>query len=208
MSYSYPLPDPIFVAAQLALDCLTSAIVTVTGLAAAAGPSFAWSAPNSTCLRVSTQIPFDMDKYQDMCCEGLGYVAIGGTWPSAEQFPEQDIQRQAQTACSPPSWGQEIRMGLVRCIPVGTQGSGAGEFGMPTCAEWTAAAIENMWDSVVLRKASCCFRAAIRNNANQFWEGMSVVIDRQIQGPPLGGCIERYVNHTVQWINCDCAPAL
>lgn len=201
---TFPSPDPIFAVAQAALTCLTNAIVTVTGLAAAAGPGFAWSAPNSTCYRVSTQIPFDMDKYQDMCCEGLGYVAIGGTWPSAEQFPEQDIQRQAQSVCAPPSWAQEVRMGLVRCLPVGTQGTGAAEFGMPTCTEWTAAAIENMWDSVVLRKAMCCFRAAIRNYPGGFFEGMSVVIDRQIQGPPLGGCVERYVNSTVQWVNCDC----
>jgi hypothetical protein len=201
---SFPSPDPIFVIAQAALTCLTNAITTVTALATAAGPGYEWSAPQQVCYRVSTQIPFDMDKYQDMCCQGLGYVAIGGTWPSAEQFPEQDIQRQAQTACLPPTWGQEVRMGLVRCIPVGTQGTGSAEFGMPTCTEWTAAAIENMWDSVVLRKAMCCFRAAIKNNSNTFFEGMSFVIDRQIQGPPLGGCVERYATATVQWPNCDC----
>ena len=204
MTYSFPSPDPVFVISKYALDCLTEAIVTVTGLAAAAGPNYAWNAPNSTCYRVSTQIPFDMDKYQDMCCQGLGYVAIGGTWPSSDQFPEQDIQRQAQAVCSPPSWAQEIRMGLVRCVPVVTQGPGGEQGDMPTCAEWTAAAIENMWDTVVLRRAMCCFRAAIRDNLNPFWDGMSIVIDRQIQGPPLGGCIERYQTATVQWPNCDC----
>lgn len=200
---TFPSPDPIFVLSNLALTCLTNAIVTVTGLATAAGPGYEWNAPNSTCFRVSTQIPFDMDKYQDMCCQGLGYVAIGGTWPSSDQFPEQDIQRQANAVCAPPSWAQEIRFGLVRCIPVGTQGTGAEEFGMPTCAEWTAAAIENMWDSVVLRKATCCYRNAVRTYPGGFFEGMSVVIDRQIQGPPLGGCIERYASVSVQYPNCD-----
>jgi len=195
-------PDPIFEVSQMALNCLTGAIVTVSAMSAAAS-GFPWNAPNSTCYRVSTQIPFDMDKYHDMCCDGLGYVAIGGRWPSADQFPEQDIQRQANSVCAPPSWAQEIRMGLVRCIPVGTQGTGMEEFGMPTCAEWTAAAYENMWDSIVLRKAMCCFRAALKANPNYL--GMSMVIDRQIQGPPLGGCVERYVNAQVQWINCDCA---
>lgn len=73
---------------------------------------------------------------------------------------------------------------------------------MPTCTEWTAAAIENMWDSVVLRKALCCYRTAVRNTL--YFEGMSVVIDRQIQGPPLGGCVERYTSATVQFPNCDC----
>ncbi len=201
---TYPAPDPIFVLSQLALNCVSTAIATVTAQAAVAGPSFAWNAPNEVCYRVSTQIPFDMDKYQDMCCNGLGYVAIAGTWPSAEQFPEQDIQRQAQSNCAPPSWAQEIRMGLVRCLPVGTQGVGMEEFGMPTCTEWTAAAIEGMWDSVVLRKATCCFRSAVLHYPGGFFEGMRVVIDRQIQGPPLGGCVERYVSTTVQFMNCDC----
>lgn len=199
---TFPNPDPIFVLSQTALTCLTNAITTVTGLAAAAGAGYAWKAPQSVAYRVSTQIPFDMDKYADMCCNGLGYVAIGGTWPSSDQFPEQDIQRQANAVCSPPSWGQEVRFGLVRCVPVGTQGIGAQEFSMPTDTEWTAAAIENMWDSIVLRKALCCYRNAVRNIG--FFEGMSVVIDRQIQGPPLGGCIERYASATVQFPNCDC----
>lgn len=201
---TYPSPDPIFVISQLALSCLTDAISTVTALATAAGPTYPWNAPNSVCYRVSTQIPFDMDKFQDMCCEGLGYVAIGGTWPSSDQFPEQDQVRQAQAHCAPPSWGQEVRMGLVRCIPVGTQGAGMEEFNMPTCAEWTAAAIENMWDSVVLRKAMCCFRNQFQTISGGFFSGMSLVIDRQIQGPPLGGCVERYTSATVQFPNCDC----
>lgn len=199
---TFPNPDPIFKLSQLALDCLSGAIATVTALASAAGTGYEWSAPQSVCYRVSTQIPFDMDKYGDLCCQGLGYVAIGGTWPSSDQFPEQDIQRQANAVCAPPSWGQEVRFGLVRCVPVGTQGTGSQEFGMPTCTEWTAAAIENMWDSVVLRKALCCYRTAVRNTP--YFEGMSVVIDRQIQGPPLGGCVERYTSATVQFPNCDC----
>jgi hypothetical protein len=201
---TFPSPDPVFAISQTALTCLTNAITTVAALATAAGPSYAWRAPQSTCYRVSTQIPFDMDKYQDMCCEGLGYVAIAGTWTSADQFPEQDIQRQAQARCMPPSWAQEIRMGLVRCLPVVTSGVGSREGGMPTCDEWTTAAIENMWDSVVLRKAMCCFRTTMLNYPGGFFEGMSVVIDRQIQGPPLGGCVERYTSAQVQFPNCDC----
>lgn len=201
---TYPSPDPIFVISQLAKDCLTNAIIAVTAQAVAAGPAYAWNAPNEVCYRVSTQIPFDMDKYSDMCCNGLGYVAIAGTWPSSDQFPEQDMVRQAQARCAPPSWAQEIRMGLVRCIPVGTQGAGMEEFSMPTCAEWTDAAIQNMWDSVVLRKAMCCFRTQFQTVSGGYFNGMSLVIDRQIQGPPLGGCIERYASATVQFLNCDC----
>lgn len=202
---TFPYPDPVIYLSQLALQCLSEAI-SATEAQAASGAGgvdpFVWKAPTETCFRVSTQIPFDMDKYQDMCCEGLGYVAIGGTWPSTGSFPEQDVVRQAQSHCSPPAWAQEIRMGLVRCIPVGTQGIGAQEFGMPTCSEWTEAAYTNMWDSICLRKATCCFRT--RALAVPFFDGMSFIFDRQVQGPPLGGCVERYVNLQAQFPNCDC----
>jgi hypothetical protein len=33
---------------------------------------------------------------------------------------------------------------------------------------------------------------------------MSIVIDRQIQGNPSGGCVERFMTLTVQFPNCDC----
>jgi hypothetical protein len=198
---SFPYPDPVIYLAKLALACLASAIDQVSALV---NDVTIWKPPAETCFRVSTQIPFDMDKYQDMCCNGLGYVALGGTWPSANSFPEQDIARQASARCAPPAWAEEYRMGLVRCLPVVTAGQGQQEGGMPTCAEWTQAAIQNMWDSVVLRKATCCFRTAVLTDATNFFEGMSVVIDRQVQGPPLGGCVERYTSVQVQHINCDC----
>jgi hypothetical protein len=198
---TFPYPDPVIYLAQLAKTCLTEAITAVGALV---NDVTIWKPPAEVCFRVSTQIPFDMDKYSDLCCRGLGYVALAGTWASANSFPEQDINRQAATRCAPPAWAEEYRMGLVRCLPVVTQGEGFQEGGMPTCDEWNQAAIQNMWDSVVLRKATCCFRASVLTDSTGFFDGMSVVMDRQVQGPPLGGCVERYVNVQVQHPNCDC----
>lgn len=193
---TFPAPDPVIYLAQLALNCVNAAVNTVP------------NPPQQICYRVSTQIPFDMDKYGDMCCEGLGYVALAGTWPSADSFPEQDIARQASARCAPPAWAQEFRMGIVRCVPVVASGPAGEEGGMPTCTDWTVAATQNMWDSVALRRAVCCFRTTVLNDVTGFFEGMSVVIDRQVQGPPLGGCIERYVNVQVQFPNCDCGVTM
>jgi hypothetical protein len=198
---SFPYPDPVIYLAQLAKTCLTNAVAEVAALV---NDVTIWKPPAEVCFRVSTQIPFDMDKYADLCCQGLGYVALGGTWPSANSFPEQDVNRQAASRCAPPAWAEEYRMGLVRCLPVVTQGEGFQEGGMPTCAEWNQAAIQNMWDSVTLRKATCCFRQSVLTDSTGFFDGMSVVMDRQVQGPPLGGCVERYVNVQVQHPNCDC----
>lgn len=197
---TFPYPDPVIYLAQLAKTCLSTAIAQVGALV---NDVTIWKPPAEVCFRVSTQIPFDMDKYQDMCCAGLGYVALGGTWSSAAS-PAQDTDRQASTRCSPPSWMEEYRMGLVRCLPVVTQGVGMQEGSMPTCDEWNQAAIQNMWDSVVLRKATCCLRLAVAADSTGFFLGMSVIIDRQVQGPPLGGCVERYVNMQLQHPNCDC----
>lgn len=198
---TFPYPDPVVYLAQIAKACLTTAIAQVGALV---NDVTIWKPPARVCFRVSTQIPFDMDKYEDLCCQGLGYVALGGTIPSSTSSIDQDTARQATARCSPPTWAEEYRMGLVRCLPVVTQGVGMQEGSMPTCEEWNQASIQNMWDSVVLRKATCCFRSAVITDSTGFFEGMYAVIDRQVQGPPLGGCVERYVTVSVQHPNCDC----
>jgi hypothetical protein len=183
---TYPYTDPVFSITTAALDCLGVAISGLPGT------------PRNVCYRVGLEIAHDLDTIQDLCCDGLAYVAIGDTWVSSTSFPEQDIVRQATARCPPPAWGQTIRMGIVRCVPV------MGELGnMPTCTEWTTAAQQNMVDSIALRKASCCLRSWVLSQSDAML-GMSVVIQRQTQGPPLGGCVERSVNIDIQIPNCEC----
>jgi hypothetical protein len=200
VAVTFPSPDPVVVLMQQALACLTSAITATTAIATGWN-GFNWHPPQSTCFRVSTQVPMDMDQNQDLCCNGLGYVALGGTWPSADSFPEQDIIRQANARCSPPAWGQEVRLGIIRCIPLVANDIGGETGDMPTCDQWTQSAYENAFDSIALRKATCCLRNTFLDTP--YFEGMSITIDRQVQGAPLGGCVERYVNVQAQWPNCD-----
>lgn len=148
------------------------------------------------CFRVGTEVIHDIGISEDLCCEGLAYAMLGEVYPSAESFPEHDIIRQANSSCVPPTWGVQIRIGIVRCIPVG------GVDPLP-CDDWGAAAVQNVYDARALLVASCCIRDFVVNS-NGSLLGMSAVIDRQTQGNVLGGCIERYVGLSLQIPDCEC----
>lgn len=174
---------------DLALLCLTEA---VTG-----NPN----PPAEICKRISGLVPHDADLYDDLCCEGLAYVSFGLIQPSWSNFPEPDIVSQTlRSSCGIPAWSVIIRMGIVRCVPTGTSTT------MPTCEDWTAAAVQQAHDAQALRAASCCFRnagMALEDTSNMFW-GMNVTIGVQDQTQPQGGCVERNVEMTAQFPNCDC----
>lgn len=181
-------PDPrdpfVPIMAEALLSCLNMA---VTG-----NPN----PPQHISYRIGVEIAHDLAQYQDLCCEGLAYVTLGDMWPTAN-FPEQDIQRQANTRCAPPAWGVQFKVGIIRCAPTGNLNV------MPTDEEWVAAFIQNMWDAQALRRAECCFRAWVRTRTDALL-GMDIVMGRQIQGTPLGGCVERYFTIDAQFPNCDC----
>lgn len=147
--------------------------------------------PANCCYRLAGDVAFDASITQDLCCEGLAYVSFGDNWPSADSFPETDIIRQARSQCAPPSWGVSFKIGIIRCSPVGTDVS------MPTCEDWTAAAMQAMADAKSLRTAACCFRDGYTTIDPQL-DGMSVVIGRQTANTPQGGCVERSMTIDVQ----------
>jgi hypothetical protein len=153
--------------------------------------------PQHCCFRVGTEVAHDAGINVDLCCEGIAYVMLGDTFPSSGSFPEQDIVRQADAKCPPPTWAQVFKVGIIRCVPVGDG------FNPPSCTEWNEAALQNVADSIALRRTACCFRQFIITNNEQFL-GMSVVIERQSQGPIAGGCVERSMQITAQIPNnCD-----
>ena len=158
--------------------------------------------PENFCRRLDLQVAHDADLYTDLCCEGLAYVSFGDVFPSWEGFPEPAVVNQANYgACAPPAWAVVLRMGLLRCIPVSNH-----EHGMPSCADWTAASVQQTYDSQSLRKASCALRQHVMGNSDTpgpFW-GMAAVIGSQGQIQLQGGCVERNVTITVQMPNCDC----
>jgi hypothetical protein len=153
--------------------------------------------PALCCFRVGTEIAHDAGILEDQCCEGIGYVALGDTYPSSDSFPEADIVRQASSTCAPTTWAQVFQVGIIRCAPVGN------EFRGPNCTEWNAAARQNVIDAQTLRRVACCMRNFVVQNDGLFL-GMSLVIDRQLQGNPQGGCVERTMKITAQFPNnCD-----
>lgn len=153
-------------------------------------------APQHCCFRVGTEIIHDLGFSVDQCCEGVAYVALGDLFPSANSFPEADIVRQANSNCAPPAWGLYIKLGIIRCIPVG---------GMDPldCNGWNNAALQNIYDAKALMNTACCIRDWVTKEEPRF-TGMSVIIDRQTQGNPLGGCIERSMTMAIQIPNCEC----
>lgn len=179
--------DPVIGLYDQALTCLCQA--------AAEQPN----PPLHCASRVGTEVLYDVGQYTDQCCEGLAYVMLGDTYISTTSFPEQDIVQQIRGNCAPPTWAQVIRIGLVRCISAGQQD---GE--PPSDETWALEARQNLYDSQTLRLAACCFRNWVNNQPGTFYDGMNVVIGRQIQTNPQGGCVERYVDLTVQFPDVDC----
>lgn len=181
MMVAHPFIGPLMVES---LSCLSNAVDLFP------------NAPGIRCFRAGTEVIHDAGVDIDQCCEGIAYVMLGELYPSSESFPEHDIIRQANSTCAPPTWGLQIRIGIIRCIPVG---------GLDplNCDEWGAIAVQNVYDARSLAKASCCIRDYVVSNTGIFL-GMSAVIDRQTQQNPLGGCIERYVGLSLQIPNCEC----
>jgi hypothetical protein len=146
---------------------------------------------------VGTEVAHDAGILEDLCCEGLAYVSLGDTYPSSDSFPEQDIVRQASAHCAPPTWAQAFKVGIIRCLPTGDQ------FLPPSCDDWNTASRQNVVDAQTLRRVACCMRDYVVNTSDPFF-GMSFVIERQVQGNPQGGCVERSMTLTAQFPNCDC----
>jgi hypothetical protein len=159
--------------------------------------------PENIGLRLDQQVAWDADLYTDLCCEGLGYVSFGDIFPSWEGFPEPSLAAQANRTCPIPAWAVVMRMGIVRCVPSGTDTT------MPSQEEWTNTVVQAANDAQALRAAACCFQqmvAAAEDAATPFW-GMSATVGQSTQTQIQGGCVERNVEITVQIPNCDCFSA-
>lgn len=178
-----PYPSPIMdlsASASFLLDCLCAAVAEFP------------NPPGQCCLRVGNEVVHDASLYEDLCCEGLAYVTVGDIYPVVDSFPEQSIVTQANQVCFPPSWAINLKMGIVRCAPTGTDTT------MPTCYDWRTAAIQDMYDAQALAVASCCFSSTWRTRQ----AGMSVVIGISSVTGPEGGCIERSMTIQVQTPTC------
>jgi hypothetical protein len=170
-----------------ALQCLCDATAANPGTPALCVP------------RVGTSVVFDVGQYEDLCCQGISYIMLGDMYISATSFPEQDIVQQIRGQCAPPTWAVDFKLGIVRCISAGQPNGDP-----PLETDQILAARQNLYDAQSLRAASCCFRNWLAVQYGTLYDGMNVVINRQVQGDPQGGCVERYVTLTVQFPDIDC----
>ena len=182
MQVAHPFLGPLM---NAALSCLCESVSTIP------------NPPANCCFRVGTEVVHDLGLFEDLCCEGIAYVMLGELYPASEQFPRPDLVRQATGACAPATWAVYLKMGLIRCIPVG----GVDPL---SCFQWNNAAVQNVYDTMALSRAACCLRTFVVNEWDQI--GMSVVIERQTQGNPSGGCIERSITFVTQIPNIECCP--
>jgi hypothetical protein len=167
-----------------ALACLCEAVSTLP------------NPPANCCFRVGTEAIADAGVFEDQCCQGIAYVMLGDMYPASDAFPIQDTTRQAASNCPPLTWALYLKMGIIRCVPVGDQDP-------LHCNDWNAMAVQNVYDNFALARASCCLRNWVNTESTNL-VGMSVVIDRITQGGIQGGCIERSLPIAVQIPNFEC----
>jgi hypothetical protein len=105
--------------------------------------------PENFCLRGGEAISEDIDPMtnRDLCCEGLGWVRMGGTFPSSS-FPEPDAALK-RGGCLPLGWAQELEVGVLRCYVPG------GDPMMATCAQHTTVAEFYADDMDRIKNAIC-----------------------------------------------------
>lgn len=154
--------------------------------------------PQHCTFRIGQQPPHDLGIDTDFCCEGMAYVTMGDVFPTADQFPQQDVTRLANTNCIPVSWAVTLKAALVRCVPTGDENGVTIKD-----SAWEAAALQGIYDIQTLQRTSCCFRDYVLHG-NPLLIGMSAVFDRITTSEPEGGCVERALNFTVQIPDCSC----
>jgi len=141
--------------------------------------------PAQCCLRTGLTVVPGVSLNEDECCTGLAWVRYVTSYPSEQNFPEQDP---APGGGCPPDWfAVVLEMGVVRCMPTGDL------YVNPTCTEWTLAATNVMNDDAAMRRAYCCLPVANDMKMLGVWEPL----------PTEGRCTGGIRTVTVQVPNCD-----
>lgn len=106
--------------------------------------------PANYCLRVGEEVRQDLSIFEDECCDGLAYVKVNQSYPSAN-FPE---PLEDPTNCATNEYALDLEMGIFRCAPTGD------EQHVATCEQWTSTAEIVAYDHAAMRRAVACFRGA------------------------------------------------
>jgi hypothetical protein len=173
--------DPVWIVSNLLLDCLQAQFTT-------GDPDLA--TPVNFCWRSGEEISEDIDPWTgaDLCCEGLGWVRVGNTFPSSN-FPNPD---EVSVKCLPTGWAQVFEVGLLGCYVPG------GQEHMPTCAQHTTASVQDMARLRILKQALCCFDATDWiTKRGRLWTIQSI----EVSGP-RSNCISRVATILVNIPKC------
>lgn len=140
------------------------------------------------CLIPGTEIAEDVDPLTgtDLCCEGLGWVRIGDTYPSSN-FPEPDP---VTAKCLPIKWAQRYEVGILGCYPTSEH--------MLSCSAKQDYALQDAARLRALKEIACCFNDAVQvRRPGRLWTIESIVV----QGP-RGGCVSRVMSILVSLPKC------
>lgn len=149
--------------------------------------------PEHLQVRAGIQAMPDISQFQDECCEGLAYIRIMRTYPSAD-FPTPDAE--PITPCGPYSLAVETELGLYRCFHVGTAEEVVGDVFQ------TAAGLQEAADYGYLYKAMCCVNTALEG----MFRTRSVVFSDWAPFEVQGGCFGSRIQFITQLecVNSDC----
>jgi hypothetical protein len=167
---------------NLLLDCLREQfLLPIDGLDDIPDANF--------CLIPGTEIAEDVDPMTgvDLCCDGLGWVRIGDSYPSSD-FPNPD---EFSGKCFPVQWAQTYEVGILGCYNSSVS---------LTCAQKSDYATADAQRIKVLKQVACCFGRTLEGNPKtrgRLWQIQSITVEG-----PRGGCISRVMSLVVQLPRC------
>lgn len=141
--------------------------------------------PAQCCLRTGLSVVPGVSVNEDECCTGLAWVRYVTSYPSEQNFPEQDPTPTG--GCAPNWFAVVLEMGVVRCMNPGDL------YQNPTCEDWTTVAAKVMNDDAAMRRAFCCLPLTNDMKMLGVWEPL----------PTEGRCTGGIRTVTVQVPNCD-----
>jgi len=142
--------------------------------------------PASVCVRIGNRVDLLLSEIYDECCVGLAWVRLVRQYPS-RSFPDPD---ETASPCSVSRWALVLELGVARCAPTGDAGT------IPTCEDWTAAAVTHYADLAALRRTVCCYEKAHHPDRK-------VVISDAVPQTVEGGCTSVTMQVTISALACD-----
>lgn len=142
--------------------------------------------PASVCVRVGDRVDLLMSTTYDECCAGLAWVRLARQYPSRD-FPNADG---LASPCGVTRWALVFELGVARCAPT------ADADAIPSCEDWTGAAVTHYADLAALRRTACCYENSHRRERR-------VMVEDAVPQTTEGGCTSITMQVTISALACD-----